>query len=450
MKVRSAACLTENLVSETPKSVLILGAYGFIGSAIANDLSTTGHRVTGFGRNLSYGRSILPRIKWCEGDLGEYRNPQSWASILKDVDVVINASGILQSGPSDDINVTQSGAIIALIEACENAGISQFIQISACGASIDAAHEFMRSKGHADKRLGESPLRSTILRPGLVIGRNSYGGTELIRMIAALPFVAPQLTGLGQIQCVALSDVIAAVRKAIDRPDALSGSYDLVEAESRPIDQIIAQHRKWLGLGGANWRFPVGRHLTKIAATASDALGWLGWRSPMRSNAIQSLTDGVQGDSGQAAVILGRPAIALERILDGFPAGKQDRIHARLVLGLPLFLAMLIFLWLGSGLLGIWKADEAAALLSRSTLSPDIALAMVWGGAIADLILAIGLVFRKTVQPALIGTIALSFAYLVGGTIFTPQLWLDPLAPLIKALACTGLSLTCLIVLDKR
>ena len=442
--------MIENRLDGPPKSILILGAYGFIGSAIAHELAAAGHLITGFGRNLSYGRSILPQIIWHEGDLSRYCDPQSWSSILRNIDIVINASGILQSGPSDDVNITQTKAIIALIEASESSGASQFIQISACGASIDAAHDFMQSKGRTDLRLGESPINATILRPGLVIGRNSYGGTELIRMIAAMPFFAPQLNGFGHIQCVALSDVVEAVERAIDQPAALSGSYDLVEAEARPVDQIIAQHRKWLGFGIAGWKFPIGRRLTKIAALGSNALGWLAWRSPMRSNAIQSLRDGVQGDAGQADLILGRPAIKLEQILDGFPAGKQDRIHAQLMLGLPLFLAMLIFLWLGSGLLGIWKADEAAALLGRTSLSPNIALAMVWGGAIADLALGFGLIFRKSVRAALAGTIAMSLAYLVGGTILTPLLWLDPLAPLIKALASIGLSMTCLIALDKR
>ncbi|NRD89726.1 NAD-dependent dehydratase [Sphingopyxis sp. BSNA05] len=356
----------------------------------------------------------------------------------------------MQSSPGNDVNITQADAIIALIKACEISGISQFIQISACGASNDAAHDFMKSKARADQQLHNSALTATILRPGLVIGRNSYGGTELIRMTAALPLFAPRLVGFGKIQSIALADVVEATVNAIARPVALAGSYDLVETGSRPVDEIIALHRKWLGFSAVGRKLPVGRRLTKIVAMMSDALGWLGWRSPMRSNAIRSLIDGVQGQSEQTAIILGRPAIALGQVLEGFPAGKQDRIHAQLMLGLPLFLAMLALLWLGSGLLGIWKADEAAALLDGSYLSSNIALIMVYGGAVADLILAAGLIFRKTVRAALVGTIAISLAYLAGGTILTPLLWLDPLAPLIKALACVGLSMTCLIALDKR
>ena len=75
---------------------------------------------------------------------------------------------------------------------------------------------------------------------------------------------------------------------------------------------------------------------------------------------------------------------------------------------------------------------------------------MVLGGAVIDIALGLGLMVRKTVRAALVGTIIVTIAYLVGGSILTPQLWLDPLAPLIKALAAMGLSISCLIALDKR
>ncbi|WP_367947274.1 NAD-dependent epimerase/dehydratase family protein [Sphingopyxis sp. BSNA05] len=62
---------------------MVLGAYGFIGSAIAKELSFAGYQVTGFGRNLSYGRAILPDIQWCEGDLRQYCDPKSWLPCCK-------------------------------------------------------------------------------------------------------------------------------------------------------------------------------------------------------------------------------------------------------------------------------------------------------------------------------------------------------------------------------
>lgn len=437
-------------MNPSPKSILIVGAYGFIGSALAHQLSAAGHDVTGFGRNISYGRSILPHIQWRQGDLGQFCDSQKWANILQDMDVVINASGVLQSSPGNDVNTTQAKAIIALAKACEQTGLSRFIQISACGASDQAPNDFMQSKAQADRYLQASSLHATILRPGLVIGRNSYGGTELIRMVAALPCIAPRLTKVGKVHTISLSDVVDAVSRAVESPEAYAGTYDLVEEEPQSLDQVIARHREWFNLAPARWNIPVNLRLIKLTAIISDGLGWFGWRSPMRRNALQSMIAGVEGDAVQTAELLGRPALPLDRILGGFPSGKQDRIHARLMLALPLFLTMLVLLWLGSGILGLLKLDEAADLLAQSQLSRPIAEALVISGALADIVLSLGLTFRKTARLALSGTIMVSLAYLLGGTIFTPELWLDPLAPLIKTLATIGLSITCLIALDKR
>lgn len=437
-------------MDEPPKSILILGAYGFIGSAIANALSSAGHQVTGFGRDLSYGRSILPQIKWRQGDLSQYCDPRSWSPILRNIDVVINASGILQSSPGNDVTVTQADAIIALGSACEASGISCFIQISACGASDQAPGDFMQSKARADEYLLASSLNAIIFRPGLVIGRNSYGGTELIRMIGATPCFAPRLSGMGQVQTIALSEVVEAVALAVKTPQEFAGSHDLVEEESQSLNCIIERHREWLNFAPARWHIPIGPFLMKLTASISDGLGWLGWRSPMRTNAVRSLTEGVQGNSRQTNAIFGRPAMSLNEILNGFPAGTQDRVHARLMLAMPLFIAALILLWLGSGILGLFKVEEAAALRGQPRFSPVTANLLVISGACADIILGLGLLFRKTVRWALLGTIIVTLTYLSGGAILTPGLWLDPLAPLIKAIAAMGLSITCLIALDKR
>ncbi|WP_209598204.1 DUF2269 family protein [Ruegeria sp. HKCCSP351] len=47
------------------KSVLVLGAYGFIGAAVTRALSAAGARVQGMGRNLEQGAKVLP-VVWIQ------------------------------------------------------------------------------------------------------------------------------------------------------------------------------------------------------------------------------------------------------------------------------------------------------------------------------------------------------------------------------------------------
>jgi uncharacterized protein YbjT (DUF2867 family) len=64
------------------KTILVIGAYGFIGSAIARRLARAGHPVRGLGRSAARGRLMLPGIDWVEGDLRAMTTPQDWTAAL--------------------------------------------------------------------------------------------------------------------------------------------------------------------------------------------------------------------------------------------------------------------------------------------------------------------------------------------------------------------------------
>ena len=73
------------------------------------------------------------------------------------------------------------------------------------------------------------------------------------------------------------------------------------------------------------------------------------------------------------------------------------------------------------------------------------------GGGCIDIVLAAVLLWRRTVRTALLAMILLTiFVYLVGGTVLVPSLWVDPLAPLAKALPATMLALVAYWMLERR
>jgi uncharacterized protein YbjT (DUF2867 family) len=97
--------------------VLQIGASGFIGSAVARALLADGHTIRAAGRDLRHGRRVLPEAEWVRCDLRDLGDPAAWDALLGDVEVVINASGALQSGLRDDVIAVQHRAIAALVEA---------------------------------------------------------------------------------------------------------------------------------------------------------------------------------------------------------------------------------------------------------------------------------------------------------------------------------------------
>lgn len=432
------------------KRILLLGATGFIGSEIVRALDGTGHSVTGLGRDLDLARRLFPEMTFRIGDLRRLQWVRDWLPLLDDIDVVINASGALQTGLRDNVDQVQSVAIRALISACVERGIDHFVQISASNADRSSPNAFMASKGEADAVLTGSGLSHTILRPGLVIARNAFGGTEMLRMSASLPGMLPDIRGTGAVQCIAMSDLIEGVLKAVNHPADAQGTIDLVERDGRPLVEVIALHRRWLGHPPARWRLRVPRWLLHPLSLGADALGWLGWRSPLRTNSIAALIAGVSGHSTQTQSLLGRALLSLERMLTSLPpSGKADRWHGRAALVYPLALFCLFVLWAGSGLLGIVHLPKAAEILRTAGIPQALAADVAVLASCADLAVALLLVVRRTTRLALVGMLGLSLAYLAG-SILLPELWFDPLAPMIKVLPAVALVLFCLAMVDER
>ncbi|MDA7967177.1 NAD(P)H-binding protein, partial [Ruegeria sp.] len=195
------------------QNLLVLGAYGFIGASVTRALIAQGAQVTGMVRNPKTGARVLPGVKLIQGDLRDLLTAEDWRGVLTGIDVVVNCAGALQDGPQDDLEAVHHTAIAALATACTAADIA-IVQISAIGAEPDAATDFMRTKAAGDAALCASGARVWVLKPGLVIGQSDYGGTALLRMLAAIPYVQPLAYPDTPVQCVGMDDLCQAVLQA--------------------------------------------------------------------------------------------------------------------------------------------------------------------------------------------------------------------------------------------
>ncbi|WP_454813582.1 SDR family oxidoreductase [Labrys neptuniae] len=428
--------------------ILVPGGYGLIGSAIVTALLAAGHEVTGLGRSVGQARLLEPRARWLQHDLKDLISAEAWRPLLNDIDAVINAAGVLQGGPGDDVMVTQSLAIVALFEACEQAGVRHVVQISAVGASPDAATVFMRSKGNADEALEGSSLDWTILRPGLVLGSSAYGGSALLHALASLPGFIP-LPPAPSIRSVALDDVAATALAVVEGRLPHRRIYDLVEDKAHSLQEIVATLRARLGLPPARFvRWPL--WIFRLGFRFGDVAGLLGWRPPMRTTSLDQILAGIDGDPAPLGAANGRSLKALPEILEAIGGTVRERWFARLFLLKPIIVTTLGLFWLLSGLIGLIAADQAEAVLTARGFAPITAALFVHGGAIVDILLGAAMLWRRTMPAAAIGMIGITLAYLLAGSAFTPDLWLDPLGPFLKTLPAAVLALVALAIKDAR
>ncbi|MCV9964933.1 SDR family oxidoreductase [Pararhizobium sp. BT-229] len=423
------------------KRVLVLGGYGLIGQSIVRNLIDAGHSVVALGRDADHGRRQEPRCDWIAADISWLTSPDQWTSMLHGVDAVVNASGALQSGLRDRLDDLQNRSIVALIEACRASQARTFVQVSAPGATGDASTEFMRTKSVADDRLRESGLAWVILKPGLVISPNAYGGTALLRMLAAFPFVLPLVHGQVPVGTVDIDDVAAAAVMGVEGTILPGTEMDIIETAPGSLEEVALAFRKWLGLPALVAVLRLPPWLGTCVGKAADMLGRMGWRSPLRSTALEVIKGGVTADNSEFVRQLGRAPRSLQETLHRIPATVQERWFAQLYLAIPVVIATLSLFWLVSGLVGFANLGQAAAHLTDAGFGAGSAKAIVAAGAAVDITLAIAVLFRPLASKALVGMAAVTAGYLLAGTVLSPSLWADPLGPYVKTVPAAVLAL---------
>ncbi|RVD26220.1 SDR family oxidoreductase [Mesorhizobium sp. M4B.F.Ca.ET.017.02.2.1] len=425
-------------------NILILGATGFIGSAVTRRLAEEGHQVTGLGREPARAALKMPQARWLKADLAGMTRSVDWQTALDDQQAVVNCAGALQDGLADDLTATQEKAMLALYEAARDRELL-IVQISADTGGTGRDLPFLDTKRRADGALAASGVRHVILRPALVLGRNAHGGSALLRALAAFPLAIPLAYADSPVTAVALDDVAGAVSAAIGGVLPSGSDLSLGGDEGLTLKDLVLLHRNWLGLPPAPV-IAVPPMAARPVTWLADLAGRLGWRSPLRSTALAVMAGGVevrrQPGTDQ------RLSSAAET-LAAAPSGVQDLWFARLyLLKAPIIVTLALF-WLISGL-APFLAFEAARSHFANFLPGRAANAMVAVTCLADVALGLAVLFRPWARRALIGMLVLTLAYLLAATFAEPALWLDPLGPLVKVVPSILLALTALAILDER
>lgn len=429
--------------------VLVVGGYGLIGGAVTAALLSSGHDVTGLARSPDYGKRLFPAAGWIGADLGDLQRADDWLPHLSGFDAVVNASGMLQSTGRDDLDRVQRGAVVALVAACEAAGITRFIQISAAGASPDSDIEFLSSKAAADQVVAQSKLDWVIFRPGLVLAPDSYGGTNLLRLLATVPLIQPLALADARVQVVDLDDLVRGVVQALDDPALIGHNFDMVEPISYRLEDLVLALRTWLGVKPplSIWRLP--GWVVRLTGRMADGLALLGWQTALRTTSMRVLSEGIAGDAEPWQTASGQKLKTLAEILQARPATSQDRMFSRTRVLFPIGVIVLALFWLVSGIVGVLQFEQAVALIaSRTGLA--VASIFVATGALVDVLIGLAFLHRRSFHVACVAAILVSAGYLLAATFVTPHLWLDPIGPLVKVVPTMTLAWVMLVLRPDR
>ena len=408
--------------------VLLTGANGFIGRYLLASLIDAGHQVVPAVRDPAATDRMLPNPASIKVDFNRDVRPEDWIPRLNGIDAVINCAGILHARPGQSIRAIHTLAPKALFTACQATGVRRVIQISAISADPSADTAYAHTKLDADRFLMETDLDWIVLRPSLVYAEGAYGGTALLRAIAAIPYVLP-LVGKGEqlFQPIHVDDLAAAVCKILDNPSINRAVIEPAGPDSVTFRQILIDLRKWLGVKpGRQIEIPVG--LINIFAKLGNVTG-----GTVNTTALRQL---LHGNAGAPDKFIDTVGIMPRRWNDALlarPAQAQDRWHARLYFLRPALRWSLAFLWLVSGIVSLSQpASVTGPILGSFGLSGPSATASVLLFSLIDIAVGLALVARWRPRFLAVAQITLIGIFTVGLSLTHSGLWSDPFGPLLK------------------
>jgi uncharacterized protein YbjT (DUF2867 family) len=436
------------------RKILLLGASGLVGRFVTDDLRARGFRVVGIARHFAPSQKTtafdleMPVMAMDAADLARLIQAHGF-------DVVVNCLGVLQDGPGSDTRAVHRDFVARLLQAIRDSGRAiRLVHISIPGAADEDRTAFSTTKREAERLISASGVAYAILRPGFVVAPAAYGGSAMVRALAALPADLPAAEAATPFQPVAVEDIADTIawlaQRDIGDAAANNVTWDVMQPQPATLGRVIEQFRWSFGTSDW-WRLAPPAFLIDLGARLGDLAALLGWMPPIRSNSIAELRRGVVGDPAGWIAATGIVPKTIAQAVGQVPATIQDKWFARLFLIKALVIASLALFWTVSGFIALFISYSAAAgILSSHGFPPALVAPVTILTSLMDMTIGVLIACRRTAAVGLIAGIVASLGYMTGAGVLTPDLWIEPLGALVKTGPAIVLMLVALLTLDNR
>jgi nucleoside-diphosphate-sugar epimerase len=243
-------------VSDAPRTVLLTGATGFLGSHVADALVAEGWSVRCTVRKTS-------NLRWIESlpvdrVTADVRSPDELQAALEGVDFVVHSAGLTRAKSDAEYHRVNAEGTQALALGAVDAGVRRFVLVSSLaargpdrrasdpGPAVDRpTSAYGESKLAGERRLFQvlsqqsGTMQGVILRPGGIYGPRDEDSLNLFKV--AKTGVMPVPTAKGRLQPVYVKDVAEAVIRAVARPNV----------DMKPIPIVGPEIVSWADMGEA-------------------------------------------------------------------------------------------------------------------------------------------------------------------------------------------------------
>ena len=230
--------------------VTVFGGSGFIGRHLTSRLAKSGWVVrvvcrdpeaANFMRTMGDVGQVIP---WG----GNIRDPKSVATALDGASAAVNLVGILYESGAATFDAIHHQAAKLIAETAAAMGITNFVQMSALGASVKSEADYAVTKALGEEAVRTAIPTASIVRPSVVFGPEDNFFNQFAGMCRLSPFLpvmgAPALPKISmggrlgitvdllgdggpKFQPVFVGDVVGAIVKCLEDDDTDGQIYEL-------------------------------------------------------------------------------------------------------------------------------------------------------------------------------------------------------------------------------
>ncbi len=245
----------------------VTGAFGFSGKYLTRRLLAAGKSVVTLtnspGRPDPFGGRVAARPF-------RFDDAVAFAENLADVEVLYNTYWV-RFNHQGDATFSHAEAVnntLVMFEAARLAGVKRIVHISITNADENSPLEYFRGKGLLERKLAESGVPHTILRPAVLFGPEDILINNIAWTLRRFPIFVMFGDGLYHIQPIYVDDLADLMQKG--GIDAGNATINAVGPEDYAYADLVRLIREALGV----WR-PIFGLPPELGYLASLAIGKL-------------------------------------------------------------------------------------------------------------------------------------------------------------------------------
>jgi uncharacterized protein YbjT (DUF2867 family) len=209
--------------------VVIAGGHGKIALHLERLLADAGHRVLALIRSRDQDSDV--REAGAEPVICDLEQEDDLSHYVRGADAVVFAAGAGPGSGPERKRTVDLGAAVKLIDAARRVVAPRYLIVSSVGAhdpssASEEMRPYLEAKGEADRRLADSGLDWTIVRPGRLTDDPGTGRVLL----------SDDMSTYGEVPREDVARVLAA---SLGEPRTIGKTFVLVSGDT-PVDEAVA------------------------------------------------------------------------------------------------------------------------------------------------------------------------------------------------------------------